>query len=268
MKFRPIASLFILALVAACGGGGGDGTAISGTPPAPAPGPTPTPSPAPSPTPAPAPAVDGAVLASAFCKNTLARHGAPLVGASLVGFAYPDPQAFPVMTQQSCAEGPGDKLYLFGSSRYVGSSPDPFPNIGIRSPMTSASGPFAIGDTMQVSLLFDGMVIEEHPMVSDAGYSQPDAPPVPLGRTLRTWHATDAAKPGRVDLQVLDHATTDDHPDPMFKVCWNVVVPPWSRRSCQVYTRRDGLFVGVEVTDSSYVRGPVTWFGWWEGIPF
>lgn len=277
MRWRlPCASLV---MVLASGCGGGDDTAVSGAPPvaspppAPAPGPSPAPTPSPAPVPPPAPApgpvtVDGARLAAAFCKDTQARHGAPLVGAFPIGLTQPDPYIFATMTQQICRPTAAPPFYSFTSSRYLGNPAVTFPSIQVLAPMPSTQAPFELGTTLTVRLVFDGPVIEEHAMTAATAYVLTDAEPVELGRTLHTWRADDPSRPGKVDLLVLDHPSTADHPAAMFKVCWQVTVPTWSRRSCQVHTRADGAFAGIEITDSSYPRDPVTWFGWWEGTPF
>ena len=102
---------------------------------------------------------------------------------------------------------------------------------------------------------------ESYELRSDSTFVLEQHQEVDTAQTLHEWKGS--GPEGTVARLRLESRTpTADRPEPMFKVCWQIVVPLLARSTCNVHDLADGNFRGLEITDDSAGTGAITWIGW------
>ncbi len=257
----------IALLVSACGGGAD--SAVSANPPAPSPGPAPAPSPGPAPAPGPTPeppppaaaTVSGATLTKALCTSTQPVHGIPYYLADPPGGVGARAIAWQVCTPP---ESPAGGRYEIHSGGYSGGS---LATVSIHTPLESLASPLRLGSSLVAEVVASGAPQRiPQTLYAPAPLSLADDDSIPLGAVLQRWASTVAGEPWFVELQALPAVPGERHPVPLFKLCWNALLPSVTRTACQLHRISDGAPVGLEVSDDSAGGGVVTWVGWREGV--
>ncbi len=264
----------LLALV--LGGCGGDSSdqAVAGNPPAPAPSPSPSPgpgaapppgapaapepdpNPAPAPEPAPTLTVDSDVLATALCTSTQPISGQPRVLAAAPG----RPDQGLVTAAQNCTAD-SVPVYFLSSGGYQGLPEVPYyADLFLRVDLLSRIQPLELGSLMTV-VANERAGVSSYALAAGSTFVLPGKETLTADRTLHEWHSA-TANDAVVRLRLESRTPTTDRPEPMFKVCWHVVLPRVDRSTCHVHVLSDGSFKGLEIVDDSAGTGPITRIGW------